>query len=211
MARKGITYDMVSNAAAAIKARGTDPTISAIRVELNNEGSFSTISQHLAKWREQDAEKVDISSLPETVENAALEAITKIWNIATKEAREEIAAIKEDHNQKTRLLQEDLSALLTANKHLEETIEREVAASEKDRAKVIEQEKKLTAMNSELDTYKKLYSELAEKMQPAAEKKAEPKQPSKPARQAADTKSAHPSTSKPEPGSKPGEPQQPAH
>lgn len=201
MARKGINYEMVSNAAAAIKARGTEPTISAVRVELNNEGSFSTISQHLAKWREQDAERVDVKSLPEMVENAALSAITTIWNIATKEAREEIAAIKEDHNQKTRLLQNDLTALLAANKQLEETIERETTASEKDRARNIELEKKLTAANSELETTKKLYSELVTMI----------KQPSAPAPQAAGTRSARPVKPKTEPESKPVEPQQNAH
>jgi DNA repair exonuclease SbcCD ATPase subunit len=201
MARKGITYDMVCNAAAAIKARGTDPTISAIRVELNNEGSFSTISQHLAKWREMDAEKVDVSSLPEAVENAALETITKLWNIATKEAREEIAAIKEDYNQQRKQLQTDLDALLNSNKVLEETLEHEIAVSEKDRAKVKEAEKKLTAVSSELDTYKRLYNELTATLKP----------PSATARKAADTKSEHPATPKAGPENKPAEPPKPAH
>lgn len=195
MARKGITYDMVSNAAAAIKARGVEPTISAIRVELNNEGSFSTISQHLAKWRELDAEKVDISALPETVENAALEAITKIWHIATKEARDEIAGIKEDHNQQRRLMQADLDALLAANRLLEEQLAKDEAASEKDRVKLADQEKKLTAVNSELETYKRLYNDLAATL----------KQPSEKGPKDVDTKPARPSRSKPAPESTPGD------
>jgi uncharacterized protein involved in exopolysaccharide biosynthesis len=192
MARKGINYEMVSNAAAAIKARGTEPTISAVRIELNNEGSFSTISQHLAKWREQDAERVDVKSLPEQVENAALTAITTIWNIATKEAREEIAAIKEDHNQRMKLLQADLAALLEANKHLEETVEREVKASEKDREKSADLEKKLTAANSELETTRRLYTDLVSTLKPQGA----------PARKAADTTQARPATPAPAPGNK---------
>ena len=201
MARKGITYDMVCNAAAAIKARGTDPTISAIRVELNNEGSFSTISQHLARWREMDAEKVDVSSLPETVENAALEAITKIWNIARKEANDEIAAIKEDHNQQRKRMQGDLDAVLSTNKVLEETLEHEVATSEKDRAKVKEAEKKLTALNSELETYKRLYNELTATLKP----------PSATVQKAAGTKSARPAVSPGEPENTQAAPPKPAH
>lgn len=201
MARKGITYDMVCNAAAAIKARGTDPTISAIRVELNNEGSFSTISQHLARWREMDAEKVDVSSLPETVENAALEAITKIWNIARKEANDEIAAIKEDHNQQRKRMQADLEAVLSTNKVLEETLEHEVNASEKDRAKVKEAEKKLTALSSELETYKRLYSDLTATLKP----------PSASAPKAADTKPVRLAASKAAPENTPAEPPKPAH
>lgn len=197
MARKGITYDMVANAAAAIKARGVSPTISAIRVELNNEGSFSTISQHLAKWREIDAEKINISALPETVENAALEAITKIWHIATSEARDEIAGIKEDHNQQKRLMQADLDALLQANKMMEEQMEKEIEQSHKDAAKVIDQEKKLTAISSELDTYKKLYAELAATL----------KQPSDKEQKAAGTKSERLVKPKPELENKPAAPQ----
>lgn len=168
MARKGITYDQVANAAEAIKARGTDPTISAIRVELNNEGSFSTISQHLAKWKEQSAERVDIRSLPETVENAAMTAITTIWNIATKIANEDIAALKEEHRAERKRLQADLDAVILANKHLEETIEREVTASEKDRKTVAEAEKKLAAAASELDTMKKMYADLIATLKPQA-------------------------------------------
>ena len=69
MARKGVTFDQVANAAATIKARGTEPTIAAIRVELGNEGSYSTISQHLAKWRTEDSEKGVHKEMPPEVEN----------------------------------------------------------------------------------------------------------------------------------------------
>lgn len=186
MARKGISYEMVSNAAAAIKARGTEPTISAVRVELNNEGSFSTISQHLAKWREMDAEKVDIKSLPEAVENAALTAITTIWNLATREARDDIAAIKEDHRSEKKRMEADYEELLKENKMLEETIEREVKVSEADRLKAATLEKKVTAVNSELETIKKLYAELIATLKP----------PSESAKTGADTKSARPARSK---------------
>lgn len=189
MARKGISYEMVSNAAAAIKARGTEPTISAVRVELNNEGSFSTISQHLAKWREMDAEKVDVKSLPEAVENAALTAITTIWNLATREARDDIAAIKEEHRSDKKRMQTDYDELLKENKMLEETIEREVEASKADRTQAAALEKKLTAVNSELETIKKLYADLVATLKP----------PSASAQMGADTKSARPARSKPAP------------
>jgi uncharacterized protein involved in exopolysaccharide biosynthesis len=185
MARKGITFDQVANAAAAIQARGTEPTISAIRVELNNEGSFSTISQHLAKWREQTAERIDIKALPENVENAALSAITTIWNIATKEASADIAAIKEDHKAEKKRMQADIDALLETNKHLEETIEREVAASEKDRKQISEAEKKLTAVNSELETMRKMYSDLLAAVKQPGDHRAGKADDTKPARRAA--------------------------
>jgi len=194
MARTGITYDMVANAAAAIKARGTEPTISAVRVELNNEGSFSTISQHLAKWRELDAEKVDIKSLPEAVENAALTAITTIWNVATKEAREEIHAIKEDHKAERKRMQTEFDELMKENKVLEDALERETTASKTDRAHSEALEKKLTAVNSELDTIKRLYRELVESLKPQAASEL----------QGVDTRPARPSKSKGEPGNKQG-------
>lgn len=194
MARKGITYDQVANAAAAIKARGIEPTLSAIRNELGQEGSFSTISQHLSKWREQDAERVDVRALPEAVENAALTAIATIWNIATKEARDEIAGIKEDHAQQKRLLQADLDALIEANRHLEETISREVAASEKDRRDLETLKRDHAATLGELNGLKKNYADLLATL----------KQPAARAPKAGDTTTAHPSTTKPAPEKTPG-------
>lgn len=195
MARKGISYEMVSNAAAAIKARGAEPTISAVRVELNNEGSFSTISQHLAKWREQDAEKVDIRSLPEVVENAALTAITTIWNVANKEAREEIAAIKEDYKADKKRMQAEYDELLKENKVLEDALEEATEAGKQDRTHLTALEKKLTAVNSELETTKKLYAELLASIRPQAAS----------APQAADTKSARRAGPKAEPEKTPGD------
>lgn len=195
MARKGINYEMVANAAAAIKARGQEPTISAIRVELNNEGSFSTISQHLAKWRELDAEKVDVRSLPEVVENAALTAITTIWNVANKEAREEIAAIKEEHKAERKRSQSDYDELLRENKRIEDLLESTTVQAEKDARSCADLEKKLTAVNSELSTTKQLYADLLASLKPQAAS-AE--------RKAADTSSARPSRSKPAPGKTPG-------
>ncbi|MBN3784571.1 chromosome partitioning protein ParA, partial [Burkholderia sp. Ac-20345] len=108
MARKGITYDQVANAAQAIAARGQEPTISAIRVELNNEGSYSTISQHLNRWRAESADKVDTAALPPDVETAAMEAITKVWNIAHKNATKEVAAVRQEAADEKRALQKEL-------------------------------------------------------------------------------------------------------
>lgn len=195
MGRKGITFDMVANAATAIKARGVDPTISAVRKELNDEGSFSTISQHLAKWREQDMERVDIRSLPEEVENAALTAITTIWNIANRQARDEIAALKEDHNRQRKSLQADLDAVLDANRTAESLLASMTLQSENDLKQIQAQEKKLTAVTSELDTTKRLYSELT----------AIIRQPKEPEPKAADTKPASPSKSTPAPEKTQGE------
>lgn len=201
MARKGITYDLVANAAAAIKARGVEPTISSVRIELNNEGSFSTISQHLAKWRSEAAEKVDVRSLPESVENAALQAITVIWNIATTEARDEIAAIKEEHNGQKKLLQQDLSALLQGNKALEEALDREANQVKTLETKLAEAEKKLASMTGELEAMDRSYKTLLSTI----------KQPAAPERQGDGTKPARPAKKAAAPESTPAEPQQPSH
>lgn len=193
MARKGISYDMVANAAAAIKARGQEPTIAASRIEMGNEGSFSTISQHLAKWRELDAEKVDIKSLPEEVENAALVAITQIWNVSNKAAREEIQAIKQDAKDQKKKLQADFDELLAENKMLEELLNKETENNQADKKLYEAQEKKLTAVNSELSTIKKLYEDLINDL----------KQQAATTQKGGGTKSAHPSKSKPAPENKP--------
>lgn len=196
MGRKGISYDMVANAATIIKARGFEPTISAVRKELNDEGSFSTISQHLAKWREIDMERVDVKSLPEEVENAALTAITTIWNIANKQARDEIAGIKEDHNQQKRLLQTDLNAVIEENRRSESIIASMTAQGEADIRQIKDLEKKLTSTASELETMKRMHSELLATL----------KQPKAAPAPAAGTKPARPSKTTTEPEKTPVEP-----
>ena len=196
MARKGITYDQVANAAQAIAARGQEPTISAIRVELNNEGSYSTISQHLNRWRAESADKVDTAALPPDVETAAMEAITKVWNIAHKNATKEVAAVRQEAADEKKALQKELEEARTEIDQLEaiKTQLDEQCHTEAHRA--AQAEKKLTEVSGELHATNKLYAALLDSTKPRAAS----------GKKAADTKRARPSAQAPAPEKTQGEP-----
>lgn len=197
MARKGITYDQVANAAAAIKARGTEPTIAAIRVELGGEGSYTTISQHLAKWKDNRATDSDNAELPpEEIQNSFMEAGIKAWNVAKKAAREEIAALKQEHQDERKKLGKELDESAEEIKTLEEALETAKAEAEKAKHHAADLEKKYTAASGELEATQKLYKQLLESL----------KQPTAGAdKKAVDTKPARQQAKAPAPESKPGE------
>lgn len=195
MGRKGITYDQVANAAQAITARGTEPTISAIRVELNNEGSYSTISQHLNRWRSESAERVDTAALPPDVESAAMEAITKVWNIAHKHANKEVAAARQEAADDKAAMKKELDEARAEIAHLEEANRRLDDEITKATARAEQAEKKLTEVSGELQAHKDLYAALLESTKPQAAS----------GKKAADTTRARPSTRASGPEKTPGE------
>lgn len=190
MARKGVTYDQVANAAAAIKARGSEPTISAIRVELGNEGSYTTISQHLAKWKETSADKVDAKDLPPEVENKMLEALMVVWNIANKLAQDDVSAIKQNFEDKEEEITGELKDAKSEIEALEKEIERLTAQIEKQQKEIETAEKKITSLEAKEEATRTLYQELAASIQP---------------KQHDDTKKARPQRSKPSAGNKQAE------
>ena len=62
MARDGVTYEQVAQAADALVGSGQQPTIRAVREHLGR-GSPNTVHRHLQAWR--DARPVPIASAPE--------------------------------------------------------------------------------------------------------------------------------------------------
>ncbi len=63
MARGGINRALVEKARAALLARGQHPSIDAVRVELGNTGSKSTIHRYLKELEEAEASRLDDAAL----------------------------------------------------------------------------------------------------------------------------------------------------
>lgn len=197
MARKGITFDQVMNAATAIKARGLEPTIHAVRIELGNEGSYSTISQHLARWKSESASKVETRELPPEAEDAGMTAITTIWNVAVKYANQETAAVRQEAEDTKKRLSEELGEATKEIAELEGRCEaqaKQIADMETER---LVDQKKTAKLEGELAASQKAYGELLAQLKQQGAK--EPK--------AVDTRPARPSTTPREPGKTPAAPQ----
>ena len=162
MARKGVTFDQVANAAATIKARGTEPTIAAIRVELGNEGSYSTISQHLAKWRTEDSEKGVHKEMPPEVENQCMTIVNGIWQMAVREAGIEIAMTRQEASDTKKRLDDQLTGAEGEIKTLEGELAEANRENEALKKKCHQQSEELVALRAELDATKRMQKELSE-------------------------------------------------
>jgi len=84
MARSGIRYEEVQEAAETLLGRGLNPTIQRVR-ELLGTGSNTTISEHLKHWQQQLAESPK-TVLPPAVPETVMTALESFWKIAVCQA-----------------------------------------------------------------------------------------------------------------------------
>lgn len=176
MARKGITYDQVANAATSIRARGIEPTISAIRQELNGSGSYTTISNYLSRWRDEQADQPEPRALPPEVENSLLAALTTTWNVAVKMADREVQSVRLEAAKEKEESEEKLCEASAEIRSLEAALASAEATKDTALEECKAMERKWHQAQSELDATKKLYSDLLEKIQikqPAETRKSE--------------------------------------
>ena len=82
-----ITTNDIHTAADALVARGKKPTLAAIRAELGT-GSFSTISEGLKTWKQQQVQQVPAVEAPEAVAQRAAELAVQVWVVAQEEAEQ---------------------------------------------------------------------------------------------------------------------------
>jgi len=82
MPRPGITRDQVFAAADQLAAEGTQPTAKLVRDRTG--GSFSTITPHLAGWKDERGGRgvANIPDMPEGVAGAARAMWAAAWNTA---------------------------------------------------------------------------------------------------------------------------------
>lgn len=194
MARKGITFDQVANAAQSIKNRGLEPTIHAVRTELGNEGSYSTISQHLARWRSESADKVDLKELPPEAEDAGLTAITSIWNIAVKHASQETAAVRQEAEDTKKRLGAELDEAKKEIERLEGVYDAACTMGDNKEKELQIALKHQAKLEGQISALQRAYDELISQVKQPAGK--EPK--------GADTKGARPASSPASPEKTPG-------
>lgn len=84
MARSGIIYEDVKNAAETLLGRGLHPTIQRVR-EILGTGSNTTISEHLKHWQQAIAE-MPKAILPPTIPDEVMTALDPFWKIAVQHA-----------------------------------------------------------------------------------------------------------------------------
>lgn len=113
MARPGVTYHDVANAAIELKAQGKYPTIENVRANLGT-GSSSTIGPHLRNWRlSQDGQDKKVSK-----DNLPIELISLVkglWERVNQMALEKITAVETNAEQIIQQFQQETKELQLTN------------------------------------------------------------------------------------------------
>jgi chromosome segregation ATPase len=91
-----ITKEQVFQAAQNLNTAGQNPTLAAVRKALGG-GSYSTITQYMAEWRNANDNEIkpDLEPAPDTVTNKIATMAAQIWITALDTANNRYAAEKE--------------------------------------------------------------------------------------------------------------------
>ncbi|QJI29026.1 integrase [Pseudomonas sp. ADAK18] len=120
MARGGINKAVVQTARLAILARGENPSIDAVRIEMGNTGSKTTIHRYLKELDESESRQT-ITQAP--IDDELAELVTKLAQRLKDKAQEPIdSALAQFEQQKTALLAQ-LEELELAHSQLKQEFE----------------------------------------------------------------------------------------
>lgn len=109
MARHGVDFETVKQAALKLLSKGVSPSVQRIR-ELLGTGSNSTIAEHLKIWREQHAAK-KVHHLPASIPEELINTFETLWQTAMEHAEQHLTDVKESLNaQEEKLNQEKIIA-----------------------------------------------------------------------------------------------------
>ena len=103
MARPGVTYYDIANAASLILESGKNPTIDKVRQKLGS-GSNSTIANHLKQWKEENMPTTSMVANT-TIPASLLSQIQSLWDHLKEEARKNI-----EQTQNELIAQQNISA-----------------------------------------------------------------------------------------------------
>ncbi len=137
MARMGVTYDEVVDAALAIQKNGETPSIDKVRSFLGGTGSFTTISKFLQVWRHQVVhgtfKKENQTTTPEIVQVA----VERVWHEMREQTDNQILVIKteaqkaiDEAEDKAQSAETNLNALKLKHDELHEHYQAERAEKE---------------------------------------------------------------------------------
>lgn len=111
MARGGINKAIVQEARDALIARGVNPSINAVRVELGNTGSMTTLSRYLG---ELEKEKPRPKERRERLSDELSELVSQLLNRLLEEGAEEVAEARAELDKHRALVNDQLAQAQTA-------------------------------------------------------------------------------------------------
>lgn len=106
MARPGVTYQDIANAAHELKGQGKNVTIDGVRAILGT-GSIGTINQHLRKWKEAQATTQGIAA-KENLPESLIALMKGLWEGVIDQSSEQFYPVEEAYKQEISELKTEL-------------------------------------------------------------------------------------------------------
>ncbi|MDI3357911.1 DNA-binding protein [Pseudomonas sp. UYIF39] len=120
MARGGVNKAVVQAARLAILARGENPSIDAVRIEMGNTGSKTTIHRYL-KELDDGAERAEVP--PEPIDDELAGLVSRLAQRLKEQAQEPIDQAREQFDQQKKQLDTQLHEARQANTQLQQQYE----------------------------------------------------------------------------------------
>ncbi|MBX8497875.1 DNA-binding protein [Pseudomonas cichorii] len=114
MARGGVNKALVNKARLALLSRGENPSIDAVRVEMGNTGSKTTIHRYLRELDEAD-------TAPPAINDELTDLVSRLAQRLQEQAQERIDRVRDEHDTHRKAMQQELT---TAQQHIDELKER---------------------------------------------------------------------------------------
>lgn len=119
MARMGVQYEDVVEAALQLQKQGDNPTLQRIRDWLGS-GSFTTISEHLKQWRENQRNATPLQQEIQELPASLVNLVQQIWQQACLEADEKLQSYQQQADAEIRQALADKQTALEDALRIEE-------------------------------------------------------------------------------------------
>ncbi|SMF97863.1 replication region DNA-binding N-term [Methylomagnum ishizawai] len=152
MARPGLTYDQIADAANSVVASGRKPTLESVRSILGS-GSNSTIHSALKKWREANPAPLSASTrIPDTLLLELSRALERAGTNARAELEQQLAEERSELDRmasETEVLEDKVAVLQDQVAHLQRERDQAVAVADS-------REREVQRLQDDLDGERKL-------------------------------------------------------
>jgi chromosome segregation ATPase len=164
MARLGVDYETIKQAAVKLLSQGAAPSVQKIR-ELLGTGSNTTIAEHLKVWRDEYAKRT-IHHLPANMPKELISTFEVLWQTAMEQAHNQLSEYKQAlESERGILLQKDRDTEQSIKEmgqkifDLSATVEQEMANKQKLRVELAVTNDRLSKQTEEIIQHKNQYEE----------------------------------------------------
>ncbi|MDO7925634.1 DNA-binding protein [Pseudomonas sp. KFB-139] len=133
MARGGVNKALVNKARLALLSRGENPSIDAVRVEMGNTGSKTTIHRYLKELDETDTPAPAIN-------DELTELVARLAQRLQEQAQERIDFSSAEHDANRKAMQQDLATAQQRINELQEQLARQTEAFEQQSTALLHQQ-----------------------------------------------------------------------